>query len=124
MTDDLTHYMEACSRLTKENTQLRAERDEARAYGEKLYAEYGDRAVHCVYCGHTYEDGTPVSQDERLTAHIRVCEKHPMRALELKNAEILMSAKAVFNHARMRLVDCDEINVVEEIDEWMEEFGK
>lgn len=37
------------------------------------------RVVTCVYCGHQYDDGTPQSQDERLTAHIKVCAKHPMR---------------------------------------------
>ena len=41
-----------------------------------------DRVVTCVYCGHEYPNGTPTSQNEKLTEHIRVCEKHPMRAIE------------------------------------------
>ena len=41
-----------------------------------------DRIVTCVYCGHEYPDGTPTSQDEKLTEHIKVCKKHPMRELE------------------------------------------
>jgi len=44
--------------------------------------------VTCVYCGHEYPDGTPASQHERLTAHIRVCDKHPMRPLESENAQL------------------------------------
>ncbi len=32
----------------------------------------------CVYCGHAYPPGTPASQHEALTAHIKVCEKHPL----------------------------------------------
>jgi hypothetical protein len=49
---------------------------------------YGDRVVTCVSCGYQYETGTPQSQDERLTAHIKVCEKHPMRVLEKENEEL------------------------------------
>lgn len=61
---------------------MEKERDEARAYGKKLYAEViAHRQVTCVFCGHLYEDGTPASQDERLAAHISVCIKHPLRAV-------------------------------------------
>lgn len=49
-----------------------------------------DRVVTCVYCGHEYPDGTPTSQDEKLTEHIKVCDKHPMRELEQQ----LAAAKA------------------------------
>lgn len=61
---------------------LRQERDEARSYGERLYQGALSRKVTCVYCGHEYPDGTPTSQDQQLTEHIKVCEKHPMRKLE------------------------------------------
>lgn len=40
--------------------------------------------VTCVYCGHTYPDGTPTHQAELLTEHIKVCEKHPLREAEGK----------------------------------------
>ncbi len=40
--------------------------------------------ITCVYCGHAYEPGTPTSRHERLTAHIKICEKHPMREAEAK----------------------------------------
>ena len=40
----------------------------------------------CVYCGHVYEPGTPSHGAAALTAHVKVCAKHPMsrfrRALE------------------------------------------
>lgn len=36
----------------------------------------------CVYCGHAYPDGTPTAKHDLLTAHIKVCEKHPLRAAE------------------------------------------
>lgn len=37
----------------------------------------------CVYCGHAYPEGTPASGAEIavLTEHIKVCDRHPMRAL-------------------------------------------
>jgi len=46
------------------------------------------RVVTCVYCGHQYENGTPESQDERLTTHISACEKHPMRKAEARITEL------------------------------------
>ena len=66
---------------------LIAERDEARRFGEDAATKYNalpaeGRRVTCVYCGHHYEHGTPESQDARLSAHITVCDKHPMRAVE------------------------------------------
>lgn len=36
----------------------------------------------CVYCGHEYPADTPASGAPILTAHIKVCTKHPMRAAE------------------------------------------
>jgi len=40
--------------------------------------------VTCVYCGHEYPDGTPTAKHDLLTAHIKVCEKHPMRKAEAR----------------------------------------
>lgn len=40
--------------------------------------------VTCVYCGHEYPDGTPTAKHDLLTAHIKVCEKHPMREAEAR----------------------------------------
>lgn len=76
--------MEEIQRLNGVVTTLQRERDEAREYAEHLYTEFGDRKVHCVYCGHAFEGGTPPSQDARLTEHIKVCLKHPMRRYEAK----------------------------------------
>lgn len=67
-----------------------SERDEARAYAEALFNQVSTRQVTCVYCGHQYDDGTPQSQDERLTEHIKSCEKHPMRKLEAE--KVLLEA--------------------------------
>lgn len=36
----------------------------------------------CVYCGMSYPAGTPPHGSDILTAHIRICEKHPMRKAE------------------------------------------
>ena len=54
-----------------------------------------DKIVTCVYCGREYPPGTPASQHELLTAHIRVCEKHPMREKE----ELIASALKVIRDA-------------------------
>jgi hypothetical protein len=42
------------------------------------------QVLTCVYCGHEYPPGTPKSNHESLTAHIEVCEKHPMSQLMAK----------------------------------------
>lgn len=42
----------------------------------------------CVYCGHQYPEGTPPHGAKVLTDHIKVCEKHPMRELEVENAHL------------------------------------
>lgn len=42
----------------------------------------------CVYCGHEYPEGTPPHGSKVLTDHIKVCDKHPMRELELENERL------------------------------------
>lgn len=42
----------------------------------------------CVYCGMAYPEGTPPHGAQVLTDHIKVCEKHPMRAAEAKIARL------------------------------------
>ncbi len=46
------------------------------------------RVLTCVYCGHEYPQDTPAAGHDILTAHIRVCEKHPMRKLEADNTKL------------------------------------
>lgn len=84
---DLDDVEALCVAEREQGDLLLNERDEARTYGEKLHDEALSRVVSCVYCGHQFEEGTPQSQDERLTAHIKVCEKHPMQELETKLIE-------------------------------------
>jgi hypothetical protein len=66
-----------------------------------------NRVVTCVYCGHQYPSGTPTSQNDQLTAHIKVCEKHPMREAEKKIA--------VLKNALQMLVGCDKKNELEQM---------
>ena len=40
------------------------------------------KILTCVYCGMAYPDGTPAHGSQVLTDHIKVCEKHPLRAAE------------------------------------------
>ena len=84
------------SRLKAEAETLRRERDEARAYAERLYSECSGtaRAVACVWCGHVYPDGTPASQDERLRQHIEECPDHPVGALKVENERLRTALRA------------------------------
>lgn len=52
-----------------------------------------ENKITCVYCGYNYPENTPTNNHERLTEHIKTCEKHPLRESEnkiemLKNALI------------------------------------
>lgn len=60
------------------------ERDEARKYAEHLYGEVSgtSRKVSCAFCQQEYSDGTPATQDQALTKHIKICKNHPMRLAE------------------------------------------
>lgn len=54
-------------------------------------ADHHQRATQtltCVYCGHAYPPGTPSHGSNVLTAHIKVCPSHPMRALEEENTRL------------------------------------
>lgn len=58
---------------------------EARAFAELAAEKYNDllargNTLTCAFCGMEYPDGTLPTQHEALTAHIRTCEKHPLRA--------------------------------------------
>jgi len=53
-----------------------------------LHSETESNIVTCVYCGHEYPNGTPTAKHALLTAHIKVCKKHPMRDAEQKIAKL------------------------------------
>jgi hypothetical protein len=42
----------------------------------------------CVYCGMAYPEGTPPHSSQILTDHIKVCERHPLRAAEATIAKL------------------------------------
>jgi NTP pyrophosphatase (non-canonical NTP hydrolase) len=49
------------------------------------------RSLTCAFCGAIYPPGTPTSQHELLTAHVKKCEKHP---LNQRIAELLAACSA------------------------------
>ncbi len=84
---------------------LRAGREYSRRVGFALrYLRSGkaeglkQQVVTCVYCGHEYTTGTPTSQAEELTAHIKVCEKHPLRAAEQRIKELEVGLRDLHHH--------------------------
>ena len=83
------------------------------------------RVLTCVYCGMEYPQGSPTWGNEILTNHIRICEKHPMRKLEVDKAllrkaliglvgvETIPELKAM--EAQLRLLpipDVDRMNTI------------
>jgi len=54
-------------------------RDEARDWVRRMQAE---NVTTCIHCGTAYPPGTPTHGADALREHARVCEKHPMRAVE------------------------------------------
>ncbi|NUP13831.1 MAG: hypothetical protein HOW73_47965 [Polyangiaceae bacterium] len=69
---------------------------EARAWVRRLR---DNRIVTCVYCGHAYPPGSETHGAEVLKEHIRSCEKHPMREIELA----LKDARDALNRDRTGL---------------------
>lgn len=58
-------------------------------YGTRSPSNDGlGRVLTYVYCGMKYPQDTPSWGNQVLTDHIKVCEKHPMRDLELKYKKV------------------------------------
>lgn len=71
-----------CERLRAEVATLTAEREEARDWVRPTTQM--SRVLTCAFCGEAYPPGTPDSNHVSLTAHVMVCAKHPMRAVEVE----------------------------------------
>lgn len=52
-----------------------------------------ENVLTCVYCGHAYPPGSPTHGAAVLTAHIKVCPQHPLRAAEALIADLLKALK-------------------------------
>ncbi len=84
-----------CQLARNDNRQLKHEVILARKWAEEtVAATVAARVVTCVYCAHEFPHGTPASQAEQLTAHVKVCEKHPVRAAEARIAELESAIRA------------------------------
>lgn len=66
--------------------QVERERDEARAWVRRLV--HDTQVITCAFCGESYPPGTPVHGHDALTAHVKVCAKHPMREVEAEVARL------------------------------------
>lgn len=67
--------------------QLERERDEARRFGEHAAKQYNEllaesRLLWCAFCGEPFPADVPQSEHPALVAHMRACEKHPLRKAE------------------------------------------
>lgn len=64
------------------------------------------RVVTCVYCGRVYPRGTPTSgpSNSVLTAHIKLCDMHPLR-----------KAEATIKKLRLALVGLIDVDGEEEL---------
>lgn len=94
------------------------------------------RVVTCIYCGKEYPGGTPASQDQRLTQHIKVCEKHPLRNAERRNQNLsqslveaklerdraVLEAKAIIENAKPLAVDQQAPDGYRKASEWMQRW--
>lgn len=53
----------------------------------------------CAYCGYAYPEGTPATQHEKLSEHIKTCAKHPLREAEAKIKNLTHLLRQVYHHA-------------------------
>ena len=63
------------------DSQARAWYERGREHETRRIAET-ERVLTCAFCGEAYPPGTPESNHEALTAHVKICSKHPMRIVE------------------------------------------
>jgi len=91
------------SRLRADVRRLTAEREEARDWVRRMQAE---NVTTCIHCGTAFPPGTPTHGADALREHARVCEKHPMRAVETEVAALRERlAMAETRHANAIEVD-------------------
>lgn len=83
---DLDSADRAIRELLLEVDARGAETEEARDWVRRLTA--AERLLTCAFCGEAYPPGTPTDNHEALTAHVRVCAKHPMREVERERDEM------------------------------------
>jgi hypothetical protein len=74
---DVSAEVRLSDSLRAELLAMTAERDEARDWLRRMSAA---RVLTCAFCGEEYPPGTPTNNHEALTAHVRACAKHPLRA--------------------------------------------
>lgn len=100
--EDIQHEslerVDALEQVERERDAAIAARDEARRFGEDAAAKYNallkeSRVLRCAFCNEAYPDGTPATQHERLTQHVRVCPSHPMREAEAERDEARKDAE-------------------------------
>jgi hypothetical protein len=89
-----TELDETLADLLGEVERQQKGKDEARAFGEDAAAKHNalldeQRVLRCAFCDEKYPDGTPATQHELLTAHVKICPKHPMRVVEAERDALL-----------------------------------
>lgn len=92
------------------------EREEARDWVRRITT--AARVLTCAFCGEAYPPGTPTDNHEALTAHVRVCAKHPMREVERERDEMrkLLSRLRVELLATGALSEYSARSIAREID--------
>ena len=81
MRDEMLDRERASNEGRARTAALVNERDEARAYGEKMYRLA--REVTCVWCGHQFQT-TLGEQRDALLAHARICTESPLPKVEVE----------------------------------------
>ena len=95
------HIPELCAVIAEDEkmiAKLTDERDDARSWVRRITA--ARRVLTCVYCGEAYPPGSPDHGADVLTAHVKVCEKHPMRASEVEIARLRQLVEEALGHVR------------------------
>ena len=73
--------------------ELQAKIKELEEWNERIRRT--SATLTCVYCGKEYPPGSPTHGSVVLTEHIKICEKHPLRAAEKRIAELESALKDV-----------------------------
>lgn len=94
--------------------ELIQQRDEAVEWLQRLQRD--TQTLTCVYCGKEYPPGSPTHGAAVLTEHIRICEKHPMRAIEADRERLYRALFLYHRDATVGRTNAAQLGLLEAFD--------
>lgn len=88
-----------CIVINSNNTIKKEAQEICNKYNELLT----NKIITCAFCGYEYTSGTPTSNHETLTDHIKKCFKHPLNIELIKIRHEIKSISDQFKDLILKL---------------------